>query len=128
MRKFIMLLLMAHVAAVSADDWGDAITVDSIEELHNYWRLSETPSAEEHAPVFEAAGGASLLHVEMRILVRSDGTVDARISESSGNEGYDLAVRELTEKFLYEPTETNSPVQAVNAPFSWGRKPHDEAR
>lgn len=96
-----------------ADEWDDALRLDSYEALGEYWTADEVPLE----ALRDLLAFREPLRVEMDLLVREDGTVISRISEPSGNDAYDSAVRDAVEQYRYESTPDNSPPKAVIVPY-----------
>lgn len=65
------------------------------------------------------AGGEDSLTVVVEMLVQEDGSVRARLAESSGNEEYDQAAVVATEEKRFAPAPGNEERRPVIAPFAW---------
>lgn len=114
MRLVISVLGLCIGLTAFAAEWEEAQRLQSFEQLEEFWIL-------EHIPV-ESYGRISMtfnepLRVDLDLLVKSDGSAEARITGSSGNEGYDSAVRDAVSRHRYRPTEENDPPRAVIVPY-----------
>lgn len=113
MRYFIGIILLCVSASSIADEWDEALKLDSYGELEEFWESDVVPmDAMREMLRFQGP-----LRTEVDVLIRKDGTAVGRITSSSGNEEYDLGVMKIVEQYRYRPTEQNDPPRAVVVPY-----------
>lgn len=114
MRYFIAVILLCLSAkSIAHDEWGDAMHLDSYNELKEFWEPDTVPM-DSLRSLLRFKGP---LRTEVEVLIRSDGSSVGRITVSSGNKEFDSAVMEVVEKYRYRPTEQNDPPQPVIVPY-----------
>lgn len=113
MRHFIVIVLLCVSASAVADEWGEALQLDSYGELKEFWKTDVVPmDALRELLKFQGP-----LRTEVDVLIRKDGTAIGRITTSAGNEEFDSAVMDVVEQYRYRPTEKNDPPQPVVVPY-----------
>lgn len=113
MRYFIAIILLCVSASSIADEWDEALKLDSYDELEEFWESDVVPmDAMREMLRFQGP-----LRTEVDVLIRKDGTAVGRITSSSGNEEYDSGVMKIVEQYRYRPTEQNDPPRPVVVPY-----------
>jgi len=113
MRHFIVIVLLCASANAVADEWDEALQLDSYGALEEFWETDVLPmDSLRKLMVFREP-----LRTEVDVLIREDGTTVGRITAGSGNEEFDAAVMEVVGRYRYRPTEQNDPPQPVVVPY-----------
>src|SRR5690554_4025213 len=98
-----------------ADEWEDALHLDSWEEVQTYWQIERLPQMDDlsRQPRFNES-----LRVELETLIRTDGVPVTRVVQSSGNSAFDRSSVEVTDLLRFRATEAHDPPRAIVYPHS----------
>ena len=115
MRLVLSVVLFLFCSLCLADEWEDALQLDSWDEVQAYWQIEQLPRMDDLSaqPEFN-----EYLHVELETLNRTDGVPETRVVQSSGNSAFDRSSADVTDLLRFKATEAHDPPRAVVYPHS----------
>jgi hypothetical protein len=119
--SLLLLLCLSAPASGDSDPWASAISVIAHDEIETHWKVTRWPSDESmqrmrHIDMAPENSGRRL-KTRFEMLIRQDGTVAARVIQSSGVDAYDQAVLNAVEEYLYEPVNPQDSPPMYILPF-----------
>ena len=120
MRLVLSVALFLFCSLCLADEWEDALQLDSWDEVQAYWQIEQLPRMDDLSaqPEFN-----EYLHVELETLIRTDGVPETRVVRSSGNPAFDRSSADVTDLLRFKATEAHDPPRAVVYPHSAHTQP-----
>lgn len=123
MRIILVVALFLFSGLCSADEWDQALHLESWEEAQSYWSIAR------HFQTDEISGPPKInepLQLKLESLIKKDGVPLARVVQSSGNPDYDQFAVEIHNTLRFRPTEENDPPRAVVFPVKFATQGNGE--
>ena len=115
MRLVLAVVLFVFCSLCLADEWEDALQLDSWEEAQTYWQIERFPQVDDLSAPPELD---EYFRVELETLIRTDGVPQSRVVQSSGNSAFDRWSVDLNNMLRFRATETHDPPRAVVYPHT----------